>query len=186
MNVIWGMMIVTSIVCAAVCGRIDETLNAVFEGAQSAAATVISLGGVMCFWTGLMNVAQKSGLSATLQKAVLPVVCKLFPNSSAKAREYITLNLAANVLGMGNAATPMGMLAASELDRESKTPAVASRDLCMLVVLNTTSFQLVPTTVISLRAACGAVNAASVILPIWVASAVSVAVGVLSVKLILR
>lgn len=186
MNVIWGMMIVLSFVCAVINGRVEETINAVFEGAQSAAATIISLGGIMCFWTGIMRVAEKSGLSCCLQKCVAPWVYRLFPNVSDTAREYIALNLAANVLGMGNAATPMGMLAAEKLDSENATPNIPSRDLCMLVVLNTTSFQLVPTTIISLRAACGAANAASVIAPIWFASAVSVAVGVISVKVLVR
>lgn len=179
-------MVIISIVCAVVTGNVDATLNAVFEGAQSATATMFSFAGAMCFWTGIMKIAEKSGFSETLCRIISPLIARLFPGSSAKAREYISMNITANILGMGNAATPMGILAAKELDRENHLPDKPSKNMCMLLVLNTTSFQLVPSTIISLRAAAGSSNAASVILPIWLVSAFSVLVGTLSVKLLIK
>ncbi len=186
MNFIWGGMIVVSIITAFFTGRVDETLNAVFEGASSAVSTLFSFAGVMCFWTGIMKVAEKSGVSDFICKIISPLVNFLFKGCSEKAKRFISMNMTANFLGMGNAATPMGMLAAEELDKENTNPTTASYDLSMLVVLNTTSFQLVPATIISLRAAAGSLDPVSVIVPVWIVSAFAVMVAVMSVKLMFR
>lgn len=186
MNYIWSAMIIISVVSAVITGKVDETVNAVFEGASTAATTLISFAGVMCFWTGIMKIAEKSGISSFIMKLISPFVNFLFPGAGQKAKGYISMNMTANILGMGNAATPMGMLAAEELDRENSTPLVPSKNMCMLVVLNTTSFQLLPATIISLRAAAGSADPASVIVPIWLASAAAALVGIISVKLMYR
>lgn len=175
-----------SIISAILTGRVDATVAAVFEGAKNSVGTLTALAGAMCFWCGLMKIAERSGISGFLSRLVSPVLRLLFPKSSEAAREHISMNLTANLLGMGNAATPAGMLAAEALDKENPTPQSPSDDLCMLVVLNTTSFQLVPSTIIALRAAAGSADAASVIAPIWFASSVAVMVGVLSVKIMGR
>ncbi len=183
MNYIWSGMIIISVITAIFTGRVDETVNAVFEGASTSVATLISFAGAMCFWTGIMKIAEKSGVSAIICKIIAPIVDRLFPNCGKLAKQHISMNMTANLLGMGNAATPMGMLAAQELDRENKTPHIPSDAMCMLVVLNTTSFQLMPTTILALRSAAGSQNPMSVIAPIWFASAFAVTIGVLSVKL---
>ena len=183
MNLIWSLMVIASLVTAALTGRMDETMNAVFEGASSAVSTLISFAGAMCFWTGIMKVAEKSGVSAVIRKIISPLVNRLFPSCSDKAKHYISMNMTANFLGMGNAATPMGMMAAQELDSENDNPLVPSAAMCMLVVINTTSFQLMPSTIIALRAAAGSLAPASVIVPIWLASAFAVTVGVFAVKI---
>lgn len=183
MTYIWCAMIVISFISAAATGRMDETVNAMLGGTQTAVSTLISFAGAMCFWTGIMKIAENSGIADLLCRLIKPVVKRLFPSAGEKARYYISMNLTADILGMGNASTPMGMLASEELDRENKNPSRPSDDMCMLVVLNTTCFQLIPSTIIALRAAAGTENPASVILPIWFASAVSVSVGILSVKL---
>lgn len=186
MNYIWSAMIIVSVVSAVITGKVDETVNAVFEGASTAVTTLISFAGVMCFWTGIMKIAEKSGVSAFIMKLISPFVNFLFSGAGQKAKGYISMNMTANILGMGNAATPMGMLAAEELDRENPSPLVPSKNMCMLVVLNTTSFQLLPATIISLRAASGSADPMSVIMPIWLASAAAAAVGIISVKLMYR
>ena len=183
MNLIWSLMVIASLVTAALTGRMDETMNAVFEGASSAVSTLISFAGAMCFWTGIMKVAEKSGVSAVIRRIISPLVNRLFPSCSDKAKHYISMNMTANFLGMGNAATPMGMMAAQELDRENDNPLVPSAAMCMLVVINTTSFQLMPSTIIALRAATGSLAPASVIVPIWLASAFALTVGVFAVKI---
>lgn len=183
MNYIWGGMILISIITSVFTGRIDVTVNSIFEGASTAVTTLISFAGAMCFWTGIMKIAEKTGISKTLCRIISPIINFLFPGCSQKAKSYISMNVTANILGMGNAATPMGMLASEELDRENNTPDHPSDPMCMLIVLNTTSFQLIPTTIIAMRAASGSVNPVSVIVPIWFASAVSVIIGVISVKL---
>lgn len=186
MNYIWSGMIIISLITAAATGRMSETVNAVFEGAATSVSTLISLAGILCFWTGIMKIAEKSGISAAICKLISPLVNRLFPNTGKKAKAHISMNMSANLLGMGNAATPMGMLAAEELDKENSTPSVPSDAMCMLVVLNTTSFQLMPTTILALRAAAGSQDPVSVIAPIWFASAVAVTAGVFSVKLMCR
>lgn len=186
MNYIWGCMILISIITAVITGRVDETVNAVFEGAQTSVTTLISFAGAMCFWCGLMKIAEKTGVSSVICRIIAPVVNRLFPGAGENAKQHISMNITANMLGMGNAATPMGMLAASELDKENPRPEQPSVNMCMLVVLNTTAFQLMPSTIIALRAAAGSQNPVSVILPIWFASICAVCAGAASVKLLYR
>lgn len=183
MNYIWGGMVLISIITSIFTGRVNETVNAIFEGTSTAVTTLISFAGAMCFWTGIMKISQNTGISDFLCRVISPVVNFLFPDCGNKSKKYISMNMTANLLGMGNAATPMGMLASEELDRENKKPDYPSNAMCMLVVLNTTSFQLIPTTIIALRAGVGSENPVSIIVPIWFASAVSVIVGILSVKI---
>lgn len=183
MNYIWSGMVLISIISAIFTGKLDETVNSVFEGAATSVATLISFAGAMCFWTGIMKIAEKSGISAIICKIISPIVNRLFPNCGKSAKYHISMNMTANILGMGNAATPMGILAVHELDNENKIPDIPSDAMCMLVVLNTTSFQLMPTTILALRSAAGSQNPTSVIIPIWVASAFAVSIGILSVKL---
>ena len=184
MNFLWSGMIVISLVCAVITGRIDQTVNAIFEGASTAVSTMLSFAGAMCFWTGIMKIAHASGVSAWINKLLMPVIKRLFPQSSVKAREYIALNMTANILGMGNAATPMGIMAVKELDKENPRPDKPSREMCMLVALNTTAFQLIPSTIIALRAGAMSHDPASVIIPIWIASGMGVICAVMAVKLI--
>ena len=186
MNWIWSGMMLISIITAVCTGRVSETVNAVFEGAATSVSTLISFAGAMCFWTGIMKIAERSGVSDYICRIISPVVKRLFPNCGGMARKHISMNITANMLGMGNAATPMGMLAAEELDKENRTPEIPSYEMCMLVVINTTSFQLIPTTIIALRAAADSVDPVSIIIPVWIASAAAVMVGVLSVKLMYK
>lgn len=186
MNYIWCGMILLSLVAAVINGRVDETVTAAFEGASMSVNTVLSFAGVMCFWTGMLKIAEKSGAAEKLQKLLSPLVKMLFPKTGENARKYITMNMSANILGMGNAATPMGIKAMRELDNENKNPFYASDAMCMLVVLNTTSFQLIPTTIIALRTAAGSENPFGIVIPIWIASAVSVVSAVVVTKIVCR
>lgn len=184
MNYIWCGMLIFSFIAAAVNGCTEETAAAIFDGAGAAISTALSLAGALCFWTGIMRIAEKSGVSEKFKKILSPIVKRLFPDTGEKAREYITMNMTANILGMGNAATPMGIKAMNELDRENKNPLYASAAMCLFVVLNTTSFQFLPSTVIALRTACGSEKPFAVILPIWIASAISVTFAVITAKIV--
>ena len=182
-NYIWCAMIIISIIVSVFNGTVSETIDAAFEGAKSAVFTVLSFAGVMCFWTGIMKIAEKSGLSQKIEKLLRPIINFLFPNSGDEAKNYIAMNMSANLLGMGNAATPMGIKAMSCLDRENANPLYASDNMCMLVVLNTTSIQLIPTTIIALRAAASSADPFSIILPIWISSLTAVLSAVSLAKL---
>ncbi|MBQ2662761.1 MAG: spore maturation protein [Clostridia bacterium] len=183
MNYIWCGLIIISLITAAVNGNMEVTINAAFDGAKAAVDTILALAGVMCFWTGIMKIAEKSGLSDKIEKLLRPLITFLFPNSSNEAKKYISMNMSANLLGMGNAATPMGIKAMQTLDKENPRPEYASDDMCMLVVLNTTSLQLIPTTIIALRTAANSANPFSVILPIWISSLAAVVAAVTVAKL---
>ena len=182
-NYIWCTMIIISIIVSIFNGTVSETIDAAFEGAKSAVFTVLSFAGVMCFWTGIMKIAEKSGLSQKIEKLLRPIINFLFPNSGDEAKNYIAMNMSANLLGMGNAATPMGIKAMSCLDRENANPLYASDNMCMLVVLNTTSIQLIPTTIIALRVAASSADPFSIILPIWISSLTAVLSAVSLAKL---
>ena len=183
MNYIWCGIVLVSLIAAALNGTMDVTINAAFDGAKESVFTVLSFAGVMCFWTGMMKIAEKTGLSGRVQKLLKPITTFLFPNSDEEAKGYISMNMTANLLGMGNAATPMGIKAMLSLDRQNKHPFYASDDMCMLVVLNTTSIQLIPTTILAMRAGAGSSDPFSVVLPIWIASLTSVVVAVTLAKL---
>lgn len=186
MNYIWCGMILVSFAAAVINGCVEETAAAAFDGAALALQTALSIAGALCFWSGILKAAEKSGISEKFRRLLSPLIKRLFPHTGKKAREYITMNITANILGMGNAATPTGINAMGELDRENKTPLYASDAMCMFVVLNTTSFQLVPSTVIALRTACGSADPFGIVAPVWIASAISVASAIIVTKLVCR
>lgn len=183
MNYIWCGMVLVSIIVSLFNGTVGETINSAFEGAKESVFVVLSFAGVMCFWTGIMKIAEKSGLTEKIEKLLKPVITFLFPNAGSEAKKHIAMNMSANFLGMGNAATPMGIKAMQALDRENPRPLYASDNMCMLVVLNTTSLQLIPTTIIALRSAVGSQNPFSIIVPIWISSLTAVLTAVFCAKL---
>lgn len=184
LNYIWSAIVIISVICAVITGRADELIPAISMGCEATLKTVLSFAGIMCFWCGIMRIVEDSGAINLIKKVINPLISYLFPNASEKAKSHISMNLTANILGLGNAATPQGLMAMEELDKINKNPSIPSYEMCMLIVLNTTSFQFIPTTVMSLRAAAGG-NAASVIVPIWLTSAVSLICAVMSVKIFL-
>lgn len=183
MNYIWSGMVIISLICAAFSGRLDETAAAALEGADASVKFLISLAGALCFWNGLLKIAEASGVSGAVRRLLMPVVKMLFKGAPEKAREYIAMNMSANLLGMGNAATPMGIKAMSELDKVNNKPLYASKHMCMLVALNTASIQLVPSTILAIRQAAGAANPESVVIPILAASFGGCLAAVTAVKI---
>ena len=186
MNYIWCGMIIISVIVSVFNGTVSETIDAAFEGAKSSVFTILSFAGVMCFWTGIMKIAEKSGISQKVEKLLRPVINFLFPGAGDDAKKYISMNMSANLLGMGNAATPMGIKAMECLDRENGNPLYASDNMCMLVILNTASIQLIPTTIIALRTAANSSDPFSIILPIWISSLTAVFAAVFFAKLFFR
>lgn len=168
------------------CRAGPEVAAAAVEGTSAAVQLALSIAGMLCLWTGIMEVMRQSGLADQLSRLLGPVLRLLFPQS-AKDRETmdsISANVSANLLGLGSATTPLGLEAARRLSRRS--PGVASDDLCMLVVCNTASIQLIPTTVASVRAAQGCAAPFDILPAVWLASTLSVGVGVLACKIFAR
>lgn len=181
---IWTGMVAVSVIYGLFSGNIGAVGTAAVEGAGAAVSLCISMAGVICLWTGVMEVMSRGGLTEKLSHILRPVLSRLFKGSASNsaAMEAVSANVSANLLGLGNAATPLGIRAATHM----QTGDVANDDLCTLVVLNTASIQLIPATVAGLRAAAGAANPFSILPAVWVTSVASVAVGLLAAKLFRR
>lgn len=188
LNYIWCGMIVLSFAAAVFTGRLDALTSGAIEGAASAIETCIGLLGAMCLWTGIAKIAENSGLINVFAKLLRPVTKIIFPRLSqgSAAMRAIVMNMVANLLGMGNAATPLGIAAMKELDKENKHRAVASNEMCMFVVINTASIQLIPSTVISLRQMYGSADPSGIVVPVWICSICAVIVGVVAAKIFQR
>lgn len=188
LNYIWAAMIVVAVITGLFTGKLDVVTQSGLDGAKNAVEMVIGLLGMMCLWTGLMNIAQKSGLIAKFSRLIRPLIRLLFPDlePDGKAAGAIVSNMVANIFGLSNAATPLGLKAMDELDRLNGSNKTASDAMCMLVVINTASIQLVPSTVIAIRAAAHSTDPFGIIVPVWIASICAVAVGVMMVKLFQR
>ncbi|MFQ9600016.1 MAG: spore maturation protein A [Flavonifractor plautii] len=182
MTVIWTGMVVVSILCGLATGNGPAVAAAAMEGAAAAVELCLSMAGVLCLWMGVMEVMRRSGLSDGLSRLLRPVLRRLYPEF-ARDREVmdtISANVSANLLGLGNAATPLGIQAARQMSR--RTPGRASDALCMLVVCNTASIQLIPPR--WPRCAWPRVRRPFDILPaVWLASVISVCAGIGAVKL---
>ena len=183
---IWTGMAVLSILCGLATGRGDLVAAAAVEGAQAAVELCVSIAGMLCLWTGVMEVMRRSSLAEGLSRLLRPVLSLLFPQVSGDrgVMDSISANVSANLLGLGNAATPLGIEAVRRMER--KSPGTASDAMCMLVVCNTASIQLIPTTVASVRAAAGSSSPFDILPAVWLASALSVGVGIAACKLFAR
>lgn len=183
---IWTGMAVLSILCGLATGRGDLVAAAAVEGAQAAVELCVSIAGMLCLWTGVMEIMLRSGLAEGLSRLLRPVLSALFPQVSGDrgVMDSISANVSANLLGLGNAATPLGIEAVRRMER--KSPGTASDAMCMLVVCNTASIQLIPTTVASVRAAAGSSAPFDILPAVWLSSALSVGVGISACKLFAR
>ena len=186
MSVIWTVMVGASVLCALALGNGEAVAAAALEGAAAGVELCISMTGVMCLWLGVMEIMRRSGLAAGLSRALRPSLRRLYPDFARDDRvmDAVSANVSANLLGLGNAATPLGLEAARLM--AGRTPGVASDSLCMLVVCNTASIELIPTTVASLRAAAGCAAPFDILPAVWLASIVSVTAGVGAAKLLSR
>ncbi|MBO8163064.1 MAG: spore maturation protein [Brevibacillus sp.] len=165
LNVIWLSLIVFSIVVAALNGRIEVISQASFEGAKTGVTVSFGLLSVLIFWLGMMKIAEKAGLLELLAKALSPVVQRLFPDipKGHPALGYILSNMSANLLGLGNAATPMGIKAMEELQKLNPDKQTASPAMCTLLAINTASITLIPTTMIAIRMQYGSANPVEIV-----------------------
>ena len=183
---IWTGMVMLSLVFGILSGNLDAVANAAMAGAQSAIDLSVSMAGMLCLWSGIMEVMNVCGLSRGLARAFRPLLRRLLPDASRDEETLaaISANVSANLLGLGNAATPLGIRAARRMARGCE--GVASDELCLLVVLNTASIQLLPTTIASVRAAAGCRTPFDILPAVWFASVLSVAAGLLTASFLSR
>ena len=177
MSWIWGGMVILSLLFGAATGRIDAVSEAALSGAQNAVELSLSMAGVLCLWSGIMEIMRVCGLTDGLARAFRPLMRRLLPEASRDSETLaaVSANVSANLLGLGNAATPLGIPAARRMARGCG--GVASDELCRLVVLNTASIQLLPTTIASVRAAAGCKTPFDILPAVWLSSVLSVTAG---------
>lgn len=178
LSYIFVFMIVVSVAGAVAFGNTDELSASIMDGAAQAIQLMISLCGMMCLWSGVMEVAKECGLTQKLSKLFAPLLNKLFPDvkEDSRAFSYMCMNISANLLGMANAATPLGLSAMKEL-KADMTDEKASDSMINFVVMNTASIQLLPTTVAALRSTYGSAQPFDIIFCVWVTSIVALIVG---------
>lgn len=185
LNYVWGFLILFSVIISFFTGRTDAVMQAAMEGAGQGVMLVFDMLGMMCFWTGLMEIAQSAGIIKGISRLFRPITHLLFPAVPQKSRamDAIVMNMSANLLGMGNAATPLGLRAMQELDTLNHGMKRASNEMCMFVLVNTASLQLLPTTLFLLRQKTGSEAPAEILIPIWLVSFAALFIGILSAKI---
>ncbi len=184
LNVIWLGMILTAVVVGVIQGRIDDVVHAVTDSAKLGFEIAIGLTGIMSLWLGIMAIATESGLVSKLGNLLKPILKWLFPDIPANhpAMGAMVMNIAANMLGLANAATPFGLQAMKELQSLNEHVKIASNSMCVFLAINTSSVQLIPATAIAFLAANGSKNPSSVIFSSLIATSVSTVVAIISVK----
>ena len=190
LNYLWGFMILTGIIYAALSGTLPSVTDAALSSAKEAVALGITMVGVMSFWVGLMRIAEEAGIIENAAKRLMPYLRFLFPGipKGHKAFQYIATNFIANVFGLGWAATPAGLKAMEELrglqnGKKKSGNGVASKEMCTFLILNISSLQLIPVNIIAYRSQYGSVDPTAVIGPAIVATTISTVTGIVYCKL---
>lgn len=185
MNYVWAGMILLSIITAFFTGRGQEVSNAVMNGTQDAVALFAVLLGMTCLWSGLSAVAENAGLTKVVSRLFHPVMKRLFPRlgRDSPAVKAMSMNITANLLGLGNAATPLGLEAMKHLQDINPNPLRASDEMVTFVIMNTSCLQLIPMTIAMLRQQNGSQNPMDVLFAIWLCSLASLCVGLLASRI---
>lgn len=181
-NLIWLMMLVFGILTAAINGNIDQVTESALKASELGIEVAIQLMGVMSLWLGLMHIAEKAGLIQSLARFFSPVIKKLFPSLRPDSPAFgpIIMNLCANILGLGNAATPFGLKAMQELQKENPNPDIASPAMITFLALNTSCITIIPATIIGVRMKAGSINPTEIIGTTIFATACAMTVGILA------
>lgn len=188
LNIIWPLFIGISFVYAIFTGRVNNINDGIFQSASEAVELSLTFLGTMCLWNGIMEIAKKTSLIEKLTKFLKPIMNFLFPDlkGNPQANSEISMNIIANILGLGNAATPLGLKAMKTMQKENKRKDTLSNSMAMFIVLNTASLQLIPTNVIAIRSSLNSANPTQIIFPVWGATIIAAIVGICATKFILK
>lgn len=188
LNIIWPAFIIISFLYAILTGRVNEINNGIFEAVSSAVELSITFLGTICLWNGIMEIVKRTTLMEKLTKLLNPIMKLLFPElkSHKQAKEEISMNMIANILGLGNAATPLGLKAMKTMQKENPKKDTLSNSMVMFIVLNTASLQLIPTNVIAIRTSLNSSNPTQIIFPVWIATIIAAIVGIIATKIIVN
>ena len=185
LNSFWPICIIISIGFAIVTGNIDKINNSVFESADTAVNLTITLLGTMTLWSGVMEIAINTSIINKIQKLLKPIMSFLFPKMKNSDKEYkeICMNIIANLLGLGNAATPLGLKAMKSMQEKNDNKDTLTDEMAMLIVLNTASLQIIPTTVIAIRSSLGSNEPTKIIVPVWIATICAAITAIIATKI---
>lgn len=188
LNKIWPVLIIISIFYGIFTGNIITLNETIFNSSKDAVELMIILLGTICLWNGIIEIASNTKIVDRLIKLLTPIIDFLFPNSKGDKiiKQEISMNIIANMLGLGNAATPLGLKVMESMQRKNVDKDKLTDDMTMFIILNTLSIQIIPTTIISIRMSLGSRNPTKVIFAIWVSSICAGIVGILLTKLCIK
>ena len=188
LNILWPIFILLSVIYAMISGKIEDLNTGIFDSLSSAVELSITFLGTISLWTGIMKIAQNSSIIDKLNKILKPLINFLFPDlrKNKVAKDEISMNMIANILGLGNAATPLGIKAMKTMQKENTKKDTLTNSMMMLIVINTASIQLIPTNVIAIRTSLNSQNQTAIILPVWIATIIAAFVGVLFTKILIK
>ncbi len=188
LNIVWPIFIILSFSYAIFSGNLENLNSAIFSSTEEVLNLCMSLLGTMCLWSGIMQIATKTSFVTKLTKILRPLMRVLFPEIKENDDLYsqICMNIVANILGLGNAATPLGLKAMKTMQKENPDKKVLTNSMATLIVLNTASIQIIPTTVIAIRSSLGSANPSIIIVPVWIATIIAAIVGILLTKIFIK
>lgn len=188
LNKIWPFFIIVAFAFAIYTGNISNVNTAIFSSAEQTVSLCVTLLGTMCLWNGIMKIACKTSIVKKLTKVLTPIMKKLFPDIKRqdKVHEEISMNIIANIMGLGNAATPLGLKAMKSMQKVNNDKKRLSNSMAIFIVLNTASIQLIPTTVIAIRSSLKSNNPTAMIVPIWIATIFAAISAIGSAKILMK
>lgn len=188
LNKIWPIFILISIFYGILSGKTEELNSSIFSSTESAVELAITLLGTMCLWNGVIEIAANTKIIKNINKLLKKPMKFLFPDIKEEEKEYkeITMNITANILGLGNAATPLGLKAMKTMQEKNKSKDKLTDTMAMFIILNTASLQLIPTTVIAIRGSLNSLNPTQIILPVWLSTIFAAIAGIVASKLFIK
>lgn len=188
LNILWPIFIIISIIFAIFSGNIESVNNTIFQSTENVVNFSLTLLGMTCLWNGIMEIASNTRIIEYLSKLLNPIIKFLFYNidENDKSIKNIVMNIIANILGLGNAATPLGVKAMKDLQKDNNDKETLSDNMIILIVLNTASLQIIPTTLLAIRSSLGSKNPTIIIFPVWIATICAAVVGVIAAKLLIK
>lgn len=188
LNIVWPIFIIISFSYAIFSGNLEGLNSSIFKSTEDAINLTLSLLGTICLWNGVMQIASKTSIIDKLVKSLNPIIKILFPEikNNEKIKKEISMNMIANILGLGNAATPLGLKAMKSMQKENKNKNVLSDSMMVFIVINTASIQIIPTTVIAIRNSLGSNNPTLIVFPVWIATICAAVVAILATKLLIK
>jgi len=188
LNKIWPLFIIISFIYSIYSGNIFNINNAIFDSANQTIELCLTMFGTLCLWNGIMKIAIKTSLIEKLNKLLKPIISFIFPEikHNHKISKEISMNMVANILGLGNASTPLGLNAMESMQKENKDKTKLSNSMAMFILVNTASLQIIPTTVISIRSSLGSENPTKIIFAVWIATITAFTTAIIAGKILTK